>query len=132
MLGEVGAADEAPVGEEGAYVVAVDAAADWLVCLEEVGEAEQPLHAGAVPKEVVERAEEEGRLRAGRGRWGVPRQGLSHRSTVAGTRVVVGRSRVPGAVEETDAGVARMRAGDYTGVVTVDDHSDLVPLDGAA
>ncbi|GAA2267590.1 hypothetical protein GCM10010232_69950 [Streptomyces amakusaensis] len=39
---------------------------------------------------------------------------------------------VPGAVEETDAEVARLRAGDYSGVVTLDENGDLVPLDGEA
>lgn len=37
---------------------------------------------------------------------------------------------VPGAVEETDAEIARLRAGDYSGVVTLDQNGDLVPLDG--
>jgi hypothetical protein len=37
---------------------------------------------------------------------------------------------VPGAVEETDTEVARLRAGDYSGVVTLDENGDLVPLDG--
>ncbi|MFB8443596.1 hypothetical protein ACFC7A_31580 [Streptomyces niveus] len=39
---------------------------------------------------------------------------------------------VPGAIEETDADVARLRAGDYTGAVMLDENGDLVPLDGAA
>ncbi|AXU16843.1 hypothetical protein [Streptomyces clavuligerus] len=39
---------------------------------------------------------------------------------------------VPGAVEETDAEIARLRAGDYSGVVTLDENGDLVSLDGAA
>ncbi|MFI6530734.1 DUF6247 family protein [Streptomyces uncialis] len=37
---------------------------------------------------------------------------------------------VSGAVEETDAEVAQLRAGDYGGVVTLDENGDLVPLDG--
>ncbi|MFF8960823.1 hypothetical protein [Streptomyces sp. NPDC014894] len=37
---------------------------------------------------------------------------------------------VPGAVEETDAEIARLRAGDYSGVVTLDENGDLVPIDG--
>lgn len=37
---------------------------------------------------------------------------------------------VPGAIEETDAEIARLRAGDYSGVVTLDENGDLVPLDG--
>jgi hypothetical protein len=37
---------------------------------------------------------------------------------------------VPGAVEETDVEVARLRAGDCSGVVTLDENGDLVPLDG--
>ncbi|WP_330177518.1 hypothetical protein OG875_30820 [Streptomyces sp. NBC_01498] len=39
---------------------------------------------------------------------------------------------VPGAVEETDADTARLRAGDCTGAGTVDENGDLVPLGGAA
>ncbi|MFI5620567.1 hypothetical protein [Streptomyces sp. NPDC051567] len=37
---------------------------------------------------------------------------------------------VPGAVEETDAEVARLRAGDCNGAVTLDENGELVPLDG--
>ncbi|WP_329564449.1 hypothetical protein OG711_38660 (plasmid) [Streptomyces uncialis] len=39
---------------------------------------------------------------------------------------------VPGAVEETDAEVARLRAGEYSGVVTLDENGDPIPLDGEA
>ncbi|MFD9572447.1 hypothetical protein ACFWBI_21655 [Streptomyces sp. NPDC059982] len=59
VAGEVGSADEAAAGEEGADVVAVDAAGCGFAGLEDVGEAEEAMDAGAVPEQVVERAEED-------------------------------------------------------------------------
>ncbi|MFJ4774275.1 hypothetical protein ACIP88_35070 [Streptomyces uncialis] len=37
---------------------------------------------------------------------------------------------VHGAVEETGAEIARLRSGDHSGAVTLDENGDLVPLDG--
>src|SRR6478609_5783779 len=69
---EVGTADQAVAPEERQDVVAVHALVLALVDLDHVAEAEDPLEVGAVPDEVVERAEEDGarertvRLRPGR------------------------------------------------------------------
>src|SRR5262249_28950820 len=60
---QVGAADETVAEEEGQHVVAEDPLRLAFVHLDQVVEAEEAAKEGAVPDEVVERAEEHGRAR---------------------------------------------------------------------